>query len=227
MYISLDWSSSLYSNKHGLIVIGGENKDGVLNSMEQLNMTEKKWTYLTSMNYARFNHSSVLFDSNNNDELILTIGCGHDKLSKTCEVYSFNNNKWTSIQNMSESRENSGICYWKQLNKIIVVGGWNSPTTVESYDLYKNKWYNLPELNDEHTQSPHVWIQKPCIHSSNGLICVAGNIEELSNDIGCIEIFDPRDNISKWKIISNINSLININNNNNNNNKLYTKLLSW
>lgn len=62
--------------------------------------------------------------------------------------------KWmfsSGLANMNHARDAHGITSWKN-RYIIVVGSWHveeSRKTCEIYDIKKNVWLELPQLNDE------------------------------------------------------------------------------
>ena len=75
---------------------------------------------------------------------------------KTLTVLDENN--WTfrkGLANMHQARDGHGMISW--LNRyLIVVGTWHhaeNSKTAEIYDIRKNKWCCLPDLNEE-TSAP-------------------------------------------------------------------------
>jgi len=133
------------------------------------------------------------------------------KLEKTCEIFNFCDNEWTLLKDMNYSRENSGIKFWKERQKVITFGGWVSPTTIEEYDFHKNEWYLLPEFNEEHTFQPLLTIHNNCV------LCVVGNMSNTSDDLGFIEMLDTRENIKQWEIIQPAKNLFPFSHNSSNN----------
>eukprot|EP01084_Bolivina_argentea_P073047 132594_1 len=88
--------------------------------------------------------------------------------------------------------------------QLLLVVGYEDNKYVEEYDIHKNKWINLPNLNEKHATYPAL------ITSNNVLFCVGG-VKRSDNNLGCIELYDPRDQSNKWIYIDTVQNYFNIN----------------
>ncbi|ETO32897.1 hypothetical protein RFI_04220 [Reticulomyxa filosa] len=160
----------------------------------------------------RINHSITMIDENT----LFIVGGSDSKVSRKCELYNIAKSESVSASTQcKEGRENSGICHNSRDENVYVCGGWMSGLSCEYFNLHKQQWYcDIPAMNDEHMHFPHVWMQPPCVHSTNGVLFVAGNVEDIQNldDLGIIEYIDLRDSNQKWIPIGLMKDFLDINN---------------
>ena len=113
-------------------------------------------------------------------------------------MYDFERKRWTILKEMNHSHQSGGICEWKDRgNKIIVAAGYDTNKVVEEYDLQKNVWIDLPELNNKHPTYPALMT------SDNILFCIGGG-SYFVDDLGCIELYDARDSANKWHYVDTV-----------------------
>ena len=77
---------------------------------------------------------------------------GHDQIRclSSCEVYSIQEDKWSIIPGMIESRRGCGAAVHESTGLIYIVGGTNggkSLKSVEIYDTKSKRWNVGPDLN--------------------------------------------------------------------------------
>ena len=135
----------------------------------------------------------------NREKLFVCGGWWNKHKSKTCCLYDFGMQQWTDLKNMNHTHCCGGICKWKERgNKLIVAGGWQTEhNEVEEYDMNKNIWIDLPNLNTKHEYYPAV------LTVNNILFCIGG-VHEGGNTLGCIEFYDQRDSANKWMYVESV-----------------------
>ena len=132
-----------------------------------------KWKMLSNMKYARYNASSILFENEGQDNIMVMGGWNGEDALLSCELFNIRNNKWTTIKNMNVKRNGHGSTYWyENEGSIIVVGGYNDQShfSVEQYDFHKNEWKQLPNTNNTHRHYPCVSIQHDSFIKSNSCV---------------------------------------------------------
>ena len=74
----------------------------------------------------------------------------YETFLNTCLKYEVKHNKWSSIGNMNERKDDLACTVFD--GKIVVSGGWNSRSdlkSVEAYDHHDDKWIFLPDMHFE------------------------------------------------------------------------------
>ena len=202
----------LYSNKHGLIVIGGahDNIGGQFityeyvydSSVEILEDNASNWKTLSPLITPKAGLGCCLF----NDDFIFECG-GTNTTTRnnrksyfdTCSLYNFNDNKWRSLTNMNNDRAECAAIYNYIKNTIIVGGGYPAIKSMEYYELNKDIWINMPNTIYDHSRKSCLFVQ------SNGVIIIGGQSFATENTF---EMFDPRNN--EWHKIDTLKNMINI-----------------
>ena len=207
--------SSVYSNKYGLIIIGGKqckNNVDIRNESYPISNTslyqlvihdEMKKNVVTKMPYSAIWPSSCLLDDY---KLFICGGWwnGFD-LNNFC-LYDFESKKWNNLRLMNHSHQWNGITYWKEKKSIIVAGGYNQNKNVEQYDINKNIWIDLPNLIKEHEKSP-------LLKTYNNVIFCIGGVTNTNKNLGFIEFYDTRSNANKWILNGTVEQYLNVKNN--------------
>ena len=231
-------SAAIYSNIYGLIVCGGKNDENItVNTIQQLTKSKQikdkdnnilKWQYLPKMFKQRYCPSICVWKDmksiNYNESQLLIVSGGWNEQNghlKACSIYDFNSCEFHQISDMNIARSSHSLIHWKFRNKCIVVGGINknnfASKSIEQYDLIKDVWTNLPNLNESHGKHPCVWVDNSLLyHSYNGILCVCGdnnnnnnnhnNNNHNNNGLGSIEILDVRDSRNKWQTVTHLSS---------------------
>ena len=209
--------SSIYHKDIGLIIVGGRDKTGKLlrnvNKLDinyDINTTQNiktiKWknNYFPKLNLRRGRHPSLGFFEYNNRKILFCCGGRDAAAIKECEVLKFDennnhNNEWIEIKPMKYSRSfGSNIIQWKYSrnnNRMIILGGYGSfhaESHCEVFDVNKQIWYDLPQLNYWHKYNPNIFF----INNNNILCCCID--KRTKDNLGFIELFDERDNHNKW-----------------------------
>jgi len=96
---------------------------------------------------------------------LLFVFGGHDQIRclSSCEVYSIQEDKWSTIPSMIEARRGCGAALHEPTNSIYIVGGTNggkSLKSVEIYDIKSKKWNVGPDLNVARTNVAIAFIGK-------------------------------------------------------------------
>ena len=165
---------ALYSDKHGLLSIGGarRNCNFKLDFGKFVQEHKPKWDQMPGMLKNRGRVSCCLINtiSKNNDynteKLIVVNGADNDNggdYLNTMEIYDFNDEEWRELKQSNFCRECAGICYDENLNCIYVGGGVCDFTSkyaqnkLEYYDCYKLDWFELNDLKMDHSYYPIMW----------------------------------------------------------------------
>lgn len=113
-------------------------------------------------------------------------------------------NSWKfmgGLADMNHARDAHGMISWKE-RYLIVVGSWhveNSTRTCEIYDIEKNKWHSLPELNEGTCAPGLIIVENRYLYKLGG-----------TTDIGKVEMLDlskinfNEKNIKKGRTFKNI-----------------------
>eukprot|EP01084_Bolivina_argentea_P174319 301968_1 len=191
-------SKLLYSNKYGLLSIGGAygtsfglkyvykldlNDDNKIN-----NISKWKWEILFEMKYGRIAPSAVMISEN---KLVIMIGYGSPSYTNTVEMYDLENKQLIQLSNTNKKRSDATALYDNKRNKIYLGGGDTTDASmiIEQYDIYKNIWSmnDIPKLKTRYFTRPFLWME------NNNILA-----------IGCkqsVDFIDLRLNNKKWKQI--------------------------
>eukprot|EP01084_Bolivina_argentea_P047217 86998_1 len=195
-------NSFVYSNVYGLLSIGGI-VDGVYLSQfynlsfDNINVcinNKWKWHALPSMHFNRYLPSSIMISY---DKLIVIGGYnGHNHFLGCVECFDFNNKKWKLLNNIKYERNQCGIYYDNNINKLYIGGGkadlFVIRKEIEYLDLSTNKWlHDIPNTNLDHNTYPQIWKDE---HNKN-ILCIAS----VYNN--CLEYIDLRLYNKAWNIL--------------------------
>ena len=197
----------VYSNKHGLIVIGGLSgsiySNGCERSMEILKTNASKWKNLSPMITKKSGLACCLF----NDDYIFECGGVNWDSSMTTQnpfgnfldtrsLYNINNNKWKPLKSMNHSRRSCVAAHDYIKNRIIVGGDPSFNKSMECYELNNNIWIDMPQTIYNH------W-NKTCLFVQNNGTIIIGSLGMVAYNF---ERFDPRNN--KWYHIDTLSNII-------------------
>lgn len=170
--------------KDTLLVSGGLNRNGWLESTELFVPGCKRWVKRAEMNNKRGNHTSTTIE-----EVPFVFGGydGNDWLN-TAEYSKKEEDKWSLLPMMKHKRAEAGVTKtWKQ--HVVLTGGWNrgALSTVELFDPYKMVWCELPELKNRRCSH--------CCITLGNMVIVYGGKDENRNVLRP-EFYDERQ--KKW-----------------------------
>ena len=181
-----------YSQKHGLISIGGQS-DNIPFALLKFNhknnsksLANWNWKHINiNLENARFWLSATMISD---DKLII---CGGYGCEYKTDIYDFNQKTKINVAKMNYKRKSSGI-YFDKNNNVYIVGGnaqrYSSiNSTFESYDITKNAWITLSSTNKNHILWPALWSNEP------NILYIASTYRTMT-----VEKFDIREN--KWHI---------------------------
>ena len=109
--------------------------------------------------------------------------------SRNACIFDLKNNISRGLHPMHTSRGEAGIYFDKKVNNVYIGGG--NDFGVEYYDLNKNGWIQLAELNEQHKNYPIIWKS----NDNNDVLYIA-SVENIINRK--IERLDLRDN-KNWQ----------------------------
>jgi len=138
--------TSVQVSKDKVLVIGGKDSNGNrLDSILEYNIEKNLWTTCSfKLPTIRSSFASVL-----SPEGILYICGGSDgRILNTFISLDTKTNKWKSLENLHEKREENALVLGPD-NKIYAVGGFNgkkSLSSVERYDPRTGHWEIIPSL---------------------------------------------------------------------------------
>ena len=175
-----------------VLVTGGEMNnvsDNVTNSCEVYDYKTNTWSYVDSMNVARFYHKLILLDSNR----VLAVG-GYN--IKSCEIYNIKDNKWSFTDSLKSTRLYGATVTLLKNGKVLISGGYNYIAKdiylndVELYDPLTNKWSITDSLKVGRFGHTATLL-------NDGRLLIAGGAGKEC------EIFDPT--IDKWSVADSLN----------------------
>ena len=194
-------SYPVYSDEHGLLLIGGRQRANAdtantdVFSVEFDEEDEFSLQKVTELPYKTNRPSALTLLGADGERWFVCGGWWYGQNLKSTHLYMPHSDRWMQLKNMNHCHRSAGICEWKERgNKVIVAAGYGRIENhkVEEYDFEKDMWSNLPDLNEKHATYP---LMLP----SNGLLfCIGGVRGAEDEDMGCIELFDPRDRANKW-----------------------------
>jgi hypothetical protein len=133
-----------------LLVAGGENATGFLNSAELYNPSTGQWMMTGSMITPRINHRAILLQ---NGEVLV---CGGDNATgslASAELYNFSTGQWRSSGSMTIPRTLHGATLLHN-GQVLVAGGNNSVgssgNTTELYDPANGAWRASGSMQNFH-----------------------------------------------------------------------------
>ena len=214
-------ASAVYSEKHGMFVIGGKDDQKELSVVEQWDIPrgEREWRCLPRMSMSRYSPSCGIYSHRGSEWIVVAGGYAQKHVLKSCELYNVKKRQWTPIKDLNVKRYAAGCAVWKRAQSapsIVVGGGFNSAAckSVEEYDVHKQQWYRLPDTNAEHRCNPSLWVGKEygrLFSPFCGLLCIAGNkweIERRGCIEGTIEFYDPREWRQQWFIAEHLSHIL-------------------
>ena len=119
--------------------------------IDKYSLSAKTWSRVAEMYDDRYDFCACAFM----DEIFIIGGCYwgclHKIITKDCLKLNTKDNSWKKISNMNEPRRNSACAVFQ--GSIVVSGGEDSErlnlNTVESYDVFQQKWTSMPSMNEE------------------------------------------------------------------------------
>ena len=198
------WGNCIvWSNKRGLYSIGGKNVEKRIYHLVNFGEIDETWNEtIKSMDIPKIWTSATFFD--NDDKLIIVGGYPETMryLTDDVVIYDFNTKKWQKGKSCINRKGGSGICYDKNSSNIYVCGGTKDGYKIaEYYNIEKNQWYQLPDMNKGSNWYPAVW-------KTNNLLYIASIFEGSKRSISAsdqhsiIEFIDLRASgiDHKWSI---------------------------
>ena len=142
-----------------IYLIGLKGDTGKSNSCLRYEPAKVDFKRLADLNNARSQSALVsvsLVNENETDsasakDYLLIFG-GHDQIRclSSCEIYDIEQDKWSLLPSMSETRRGCGAAVHKETLHVYIVGGTNGTQSLKScecYDIRAKKWSKLPDMN--------------------------------------------------------------------------------
>jgi len=190
-------------NAGEVLVAGGENSTGVLNTAELYNPVVGTWSATGNMTSAREFHTATLLASGPNAGDVLVVG-GRNSTSggslATAEL--FNGSTWTTTASLTDARDAHTATLLNN-GQVLVVGGFSSVTNsfLASAELYNGtSWTSVAPLNtarDFHTAT--------LLH--NGEVLVAGGVSNNGSNLVFLksaELYNPGS--ASWSATDSLNT---------------------
>lgn len=191
--------STVFNEKYDIMIVGGDIFGSNNNGSSIIEILEdSKWMYLKNMKDNHTLCSTICI----NDKLFVFSGLN----AKTNEMYSFTENKWSSIEEFKRNRYEIGLSYFKNYDSIILISGCEEQYSNNfcMFNMSKNKFIEYPDLFGvylnrpiilvENNQLINVIINNNLIYCLNCNCCDDGCIRSYKNNV--IQVFDLRSN--KW-----------------------------
>eukprot|EP00794_Sanderia_malayensis_P006594 gene6594-7339_t len=175
-----------------ILVIGGENRSGVLKTVECYDVTKYYWETKTSLPQGRKYASAILLDG----LVYVAGGKGHDREDlNTVDKYDPTTDQWASVAKLQEC---------KGAVSLAVLEGWlyalggsqggSALKTVERYDPVLNIWTHVQPMRFP--------------RSHFGTAAYAGRLHAVGgycgiSEIEHCEVYDP--NVNRWKDMADLN----------------------
>ncbi|XP_046855494.1 influenza virus NS1A-binding protein homolog A-like [Xenia sp. Carnegie-2017] len=136
-------SSDFLAGKFDIIVCGGENKNGSLESVESFNIIENTWKEEKNMTEKRGGAAAFVHDGN----IFVTGGSNGEKCCNSVESLNVERSGWIKTKNeMPKPCKGHKVIYWNE--KIVMTGGLNRMRPPEvSNEIYAISLKNPPEKN--------------------------------------------------------------------------------
>lgn len=183
-----------------VLLVGGENSNGALNTAELFNPTEGKWRMAgNALSAARVEHSTTLLPNGS----VLVAG-GRSTATgaalASCELYDPLTNKWASAGALNAARAQHSATLLPS-GRLLVAGGTSNGTsaltTAEFYDAAKQSW----------TTSNATLTSARRNHSAsllpNGKLLLVGGFNASGTPLSSSESYDS--NAQKWSSDLNFN----------------------
>ena len=174
---------------------------------EEFSFTERKWKLLKSMNIARFGHCMCQFDEKPTKLFVYGGEIKNGDWTNSVEIYDPQKRGWFIKKESNYNRYGTCCCNWNINNNkyIICCGGQDendeSSKHCEIYNILKNEWIILSDLNYEHGIFPAIWCDSDdnCIYIASQFIIIDQKNKENSIIKYRVEMLDNPNN--KWRII--------------------------
>eukprot|EP01084_Bolivina_argentea_P116880 207608_1 len=155
------WISSItYSNTYGLLAVAAPYVYQLEFDKSSMNTNIwHNWKRLPAMKNHREQPLITVVKLNMNEKLIVLGGWRSSiECDTTMEIYDFEKKEWSLGADLKINREASGL-YYDQMNQLVYVGGGKKKAShsVECYDIYKNKWWSLPDTLNRYCDYPLLW----------------------------------------------------------------------
>ncbi|CAF3849754.1 unnamed protein product [Adineta steineri] len=131
-YVRYIHTASVLTNGK-VLVAGGYNGSGSLNSSELYDPSTGVWTVTGSMNYARFRHTASVLT---NGKVLVASGSGSSGSLNSTELYDPSTGFWTTTGSMNYARYINTASVLTN-GKVLVVDGYNLTGYLNSSELYE------------------------------------------------------------------------------------------
>lgn len=178
-----------------ILVAGGENSGGALNSCELYNYNLNAISITGNLNVARTRHTAVLLSSG---EVLATAGRNAGGELKSCELYDVTTESWTLTDSLDQARFNHTATLLKD-GRVLVTGGEAGSSyfnTCEVYNPGANTWATTNPMNT--ARSSHT-----AILLFDGRLLVIGG-QNSGGAINSCELWDP--GTGNWTATGNLST---------------------
>ncbi len=191
-------TATLLSNGN-VVVVGGEDNNGVVASTEVYSPSTGSWTASGNLNTARSNASAMLLV---NGSVLVAGGCVSNCLgatTATAEIYNSTNGTWSTTGSMVKARTYFAMVLLSG-GKVLVAGGCTKLNAngcggvtagVEIYNPSTGRWTSTGSMNAARGNLTATLLP-------NGRVLVAGGINAANNPLGSAELYNPA--TGKWTL---------------------------
>lgn len=172
-----------------ILVAGGRNAHGILDSAEIFDPSDDTWTPSGRMVEARTSPQAVLL----NDGRVLVTGGSQESPISSAEIFDPASGAWSTVPEMSSAR----VAHISTLlgdGRVLVAGGWTGRRAADSvrseaemFDPEAGTWSPAPDLPAPRLRHAAVSLENGRVLVTGGLSSARGRTSNLSSAL----LFDP------------------------------------
>ncbi|CAF1684496.1 unnamed protein product, partial [Adineta ricciae] len=165
-----------------VLVTGGQNGAGYLNSVELYDPSTDSWTIANSMSDPRIEHTATMLS---NGKVLVTGGHNDRGYLNSAEVYDPSTGSWTPANNMSISRYQHTATMLPNRTVLVAGGAWTSggcTNSAELYDLITGNWTTTSSMSVARVLHTATVL-------SNGKVLVTGG-HNCAVRLSIVELYD-------------------------------------
>ena len=179
-------TSSLLSTSGEVLVVGGYNDSGYLDSVEIYDPKVKATRQAAPMSTARHSHTAHALPDG---DILVVGGYGKTNYLPSVERYNANAATWASVAPMAEARIGHAATMLED-GKLLVAGGYNNGGMVKSVELYDpalDLWSTVAEMSRARARHSATLLE-------DGSVVLAGGFDG-ENALDLVERYDPESHL--------------------------------
>lgn len=165
-----------------ILVAGGENSGGILNSCELYNYNRNEVVFTGNLNVERTRHTAILLPAGT---VLAAGGRNSGGELNSCEIYDASTEQWTLTNNLNQGRFNHTATLLKD-GRVLATGGEASSSYLNVCEIYNpvsNTWTLTNPMNNARAEHSAILL-------FDGRVLVIGG-QNSGGTINSCEIWDP------------------------------------